>query len=117
MNELGQEVKNEIIKQVEYIFEPIKGKVVSFEKSREMYFAIREAYSTESVIQEKNKIVTYPIIVNTNLGELRMSIESSDLNNIKSAIGIGFSHSNFGMEGKISNEILGEIQKRIYLDK
>lgn len=117
MNELDQKIKDEIIKQIEFIFEPIGGKFVSFEKSREMYVAIREAYSTESVLQEKNKIVIYPIIVNTNLGELRMSVESRDLNNIKSAIGIGFSHSNLCSEGKISNKVFGEVQKRIYLDK
>lgn len=113
---LDQNKKEEIMKEIEFIFEPIKAKFISFEKSIEIYASVRESYSTESIISEKNKHVSYPVVVGTMFGELRMNLEANQLHNIKSAVAIAYSYSNFG-KVKIPEALSGEIRKRIYLLK
>jgi hypothetical protein len=109
------ENKEEIEKAVKYIFEPIDGSVVSFGKSYDIYCGIRSRGSTESIFSEKNKIVIYPIKINTRLGELDMSLHSTDLNNIKLAIGVSYSYSDFHRKHSVPEDISLEITKRIYL--
>ncbi len=114
MNKLELTSQEEIKRLIEYVLEPISGKVVSFESSHDMYCGIRSAYSTENIFLEKNKVSFYPIIINTKLGELRMSIQSIYLNDLKLAIGIAFGYSTFVEKNKLSDKISMEIQKRIY---
>lgn len=110
---LNQNKKEEIIKEVEFIFEPINAKFVSFEKPIEIYMGVQKAYSTESIISEKNKHISYPVVLNTMFGELRMNLEANQLHNIKSAIAVAYSYSNFE-KIKIPEALSDEIRKRIY---
>lgn len=114
MNELDTKTKEEIVNQINYIFEPIGGVFSSFGDPWEMFMAIRDRYSTESIMQEKNKIITYPILIKTKLGDLNMSLHSDDLHNIKSAIGISLSYSDINKLNP-SLENIKDIQERIYL--
>jgi hypothetical protein len=107
--------KEETIKNIKYIFEPIGGEIVSFGQSYDMYCCIRESGSTESIFSEKNKITIYPIKINTQLGELNISLHSTNLNDLKSAIGLAYSYSGFHQKSKVPENISLEIQKRIYL--
>lgn len=107
--------KEEIIKKIEYIFEPINGKFVSFEKPHIMYSYIHKIGDTKNIFDEKNKITFYPVKIKTKLGELNMSLESTYLNDLKSAISIAYSYSDFHQKYKIQDDISWEIHKRIYL--
>lgn len=117
MNELDQKIKDEIIKQVEYIFEPVNGKVISFENPYSMYCCVRSPYSTEDIFSEENKTTIYPLVIQTNLGELKISLQSTSFSNIKLAIGTAYSYADFHQKNKVPNDISLEIQKRVYLDK
>lgn len=114
MTDLDETKKDEIIKEIEYILEPIGAEVASFGEPHDMYCGIRERYSTESIFSEKNKTTIYPIIIETKLGELRMSIHSDRLYDLRSAIGIAYSYSSFNEKGEVPNDVSLEIQKRIY---
>lgn len=109
MNELELSIKEEIKKLIEYIFEPIKGELVSFEKP----YDINNTDHTFSG-ERKSKVTFYPIIINTKLGKLKMDIKSDDLNNPRSAIGVAFGNCAFIEGSKLLNEISVEIEKRIY---
>jgi hypothetical protein len=106
--------KKEVIKNIKYIFEPIGGDFSSFGQPYDMYCCIRESGSMESIFSEKNKITIYPIKINTKLGELNISLHSTDLNDLKSAIAIAYSYSGFHQKNKVQNDVSLEIQKRIY---
>lgn len=117
MNELDQNTKGKIIESIKYIFEPMGGSLISFEASHDMYSSIRSAYGNENIFDEKNKTTYYPIIINTNFGELRISLSSDQLLNINIALGIGYAYSSFDSLNKVPREISLEIQNRIYLPK
>lgn len=113
-NELDSKIKQEIIDQVNYIFEPIGGVFKNFGEIREMYCSIRDSYSMESVIQEKNKIIMYPVKIETSLGDISITLHSDIFHDIKSAIGIAFSYSDIS-KMNINQEKIKSIQDRIYL--
>jgi len=107
------ENKKEIISNLEYIFEPINAKVITWGIPFVIYSSIRPAGSYTNIFTEENKTTIYPITLDTKLGELQLSLRSNDLNNIKHAIGIAYSYSGFNPKDQ---NIDLEIQKRIYLE-
>lgn len=104
--------KEKVIELIKYIFEPLQVKNILFEKPFHIYSCIRTEGDTRSVISEENKITTYPIKIETSLGNLEINLHSEDLHNLKHAIGIAYSYS--VPEIKIEEHINLEINKRIY---
>ena len=117
MTDLDQGMKEKIIKLIEFVFEPIKGKVTSFEEPYDMYYCVGARCSSENIITEKYKVTSYPFVVSTELGELSLTVPSNELNDISSAVGNAYLHSNPNELKGLSSEISFEIQKRIYTYK
>ncbi len=106
--------KEELIRALEFIFEPIDGKFISFGETYHIYSAMRSSGNMENIIQDKYKEDIYPITMDTRLGELTFNLHSGNLNNLKYAIAIAYSYSGFHQRNNIDDATEQEIQKRIY---
>jgi hypothetical protein len=77
---MNEEQKQRIIKYVEFVLEPIGGKFIDFDKPHDIYVSIGPIGGRNIIMSEENRKTVYPMKINTDFGEIRMTFWSDELN-------------------------------------
>ena len=109
MEQLPDTTKQEITKLIEIALRPISGKVKSFSEPLQMAVFTQQGNSPETKRQE----VLYPILINSNLDQLTLTVSSLHISNLWNMVEAAV-HHNLLPTLRSSEEVKDQILKVLY---
>lgn len=109
---MEDKIKEDIIKIIEDTFVSISAKVDAFLEPNYMYSCIRGEGSNESIFQEKYKITYFPVSITTDIGNMTLNLDSTQLNRLNEAIMYAYQISGFHQGDALSNDKRDEINQK-----
>ena len=113
MNGLDKSIKEKIVECIEFILQPIDGRVISFEEAMELCSSDGNIVSANGVISVSDKIITYPVRIKSKVGEIELWIRSNYLHSIRLAVEAAYNYASSSVKDMIPFEISLEIMKKI----